>query len=190
MEREINGNQADQENWRSASGNWGSPADSKRTLQYGIEPDPRKPDLSLRLLSFLERARTIKGCRIAGLPAVIDFGISRRSLLLVVGSVDGTTLPNWLGRRPSYEERVTSFIPKTLTIGVPWLEEFIETFDLKLMQQYLTSKKFDLIRYLTDVHVLRSAKYSKGVDPVFGNLYLQENRERIVSRIRDRREGI
>jgi hypothetical protein len=89
----------------------------------------------------------------------------------------------------SINEQVTSFIPKTLTVGVPGLEEFIETFDLKLMQQYLTGKKFELIRYLTDVHVLRSAKYSKGVDPVFGNLYLQENRERIVSRIRDRREG-
>jgi len=50
-------------------------------------------------------------------------------------------------------------------------------------------KKFDLIRYLTDVHVLRSAKYSRGIDPIFGNLYLLENRERIISRIRARREG-
>ena len=89
----------------------------------------------------------------------------------------------------SINEQVTSFIPKTLTVGAPGLEEFIETFDLKLMQQYLTGKKFDLIRYLTDVHVLRSAKYSRGVDPIFGNLYLLDNRERIISRIRDRREG-
>ncbi|MFA7290731.1 MAG: AAA domain-containing protein [Rhodocyclaceae bacterium] len=73
---------------------------------YGTEPDPRKPDLSLRLLSFLERARTIKGCGISGLPAVIDFGLSRRSLLLVVGWVDGTTLPDWLSRKPAYEDRV------------------------------------------------------------------------------------
>ncbi len=35
----------------------------------------------------------------------------------------------------SINEQVTSFIPKTLTVGVPGLEEFIETFDLKLMQQ-------------------------------------------------------
>lgn len=89
----------------------------------------------------------------------------------------------------SINEQVTSFIPKTLTVGAPGLEEFIETFDLKLMQQYLTGKKFDLFRYLTDVHVLRSAKYVRGVDPIFGNLYLLENRERIISRIRDRREG-
>lgn len=89
----------------------------------------------------------------------------------------------------SINEQVTSFIPKTLNVGTPGLEEFIETFDLKLMQQYLTGKKFDLIRYLTDVHLLRSTKYSRGITPIFGNLYLQENRERIVSRIRDRREG-
>lgn len=86
-------------------------------------------------------------------------------------------------------EQVTSFIPKTLSVGIPGLEEFIETFDLKLMGQYLTGKKFDLIAYLTDVHVLRSEKYSKGIDPVFGNLYMLENRERITARIKDRREG-
>ena len=73
---------------------------------YGTEPDPRKPDLSLRLLSFLERARTLKGCGIPGLPAIVDFGLSRRSLLLVVGWVEGSTLPDWLGSKPSYEQRL------------------------------------------------------------------------------------
>jgi hypothetical protein len=86
-------------------------------------------------------------------------------------------------------EQVTSSIPRTLSVGNPGLEEFIDTFDLKLMRQYLTGKKFDLNAYLTDVHVMRSVKYSKGMDAVFGNLYLQENRERITSRINDRREG-
>jgi hypothetical protein len=86
-------------------------------------------------------------------------------------------------------EQVTASIPKTLSIGVAGLEEFIETFDLKLMSQYIIGKKFDIAAYLTDVHVARSIKYSKGMDAVFGNLYLQENRERIISRIKDRREG-
>lgn len=86
-------------------------------------------------------------------------------------------------------EQVTSSIPKTLAVGVAGLEEFIDTFDLKLMRQYLTGKKFDMSAYLTDVHVSRSAKYAKGMDAVFGNIYLQENRERIIARIRDRREG-
>lgn len=86
-------------------------------------------------------------------------------------------------------EQVTTLIPKTLSISGTGLEEFISTFDLKLMGQYLTGKKFDLNRYLADVHIARSAKYQKGIDAVFGNLYLQDNRERIIARIKDRREG-
>jgi hypothetical protein len=40
------------------------------------------------------------------------------------------------------------------------------------------------------VPVAQSAKYPKGITPVFGNIYLQANRERILKRIRDRREGL
>lgn len=86
-------------------------------------------------------------------------------------------------------EQVTAAIPKTITLGVPGLDEFIEAFDLKLMGQYLTGKKFDLAGYLADLHVTRNVKYPKGIDPFFGNVYLHENVERIVSRVRDRREG-
>ena len=87
-------------------------------------------------------------------------------------------------------EQVTAAIPKTLSIGAHGLEEFIETFDLKLMAQYLTGKKFDLFRYLAEVHVAQSTKYPKGITPIFGNLYLPANRDRILKRIRDRREGV
>ena len=87
-------------------------------------------------------------------------------------------------------EQVTAEIPRTLSIGVPGLEEFIETFDLKVMAQYLTGKTFDLRRYLSEVHVSQSVKYPKGITAIFGNLYLKANRERIVKRILDRREGV
>lgn len=87
-------------------------------------------------------------------------------------------------------EQVTATIPKTLSIGVHGLDEFIETFDLKVMAQYLTGKKFDLHRYLAEVHLAQSVKYPKGITPIYGNLYLPANRERIVNRIRTRREGI
>lgn len=86
-------------------------------------------------------------------------------------------------------EEVTAVIPKTISLGVPGLEEFIKAFDLKLMEQYLTGKKFDLTGYLADVHVTRNAKYPKGMDTFFGNIYLHENVERIVARVHDRREG-
>ena len=87
-------------------------------------------------------------------------------------------------------EQVTAAIPKTLSISVQGLEEFVETFDLKVMAQYLAGKRFDLHRYIADVHVAQSVKYPKGMAPIYGNLYLQSNRERIIKRIRDRREGI
>lgn len=74
---------------------------------YGAEPDMKKPELSLKLLAFLERARTIKGCGISGLPKVIDFGLSRRSLLLVLDWVEGLTLPSWLAGGPTIEQRMT-----------------------------------------------------------------------------------
>lgn len=86
-------------------------------------------------------------------------------------------------------EQVTAAIPRTLSLGATGLEEFIDTFDLKLMGQYLTGKKFDVLRYLADVHVARTVKYGDGIEPVFGSLYLPENRERIVTRLRDRRAG-
>lgn len=73
---------------------------------YGVEPDPKKPDLSLRLLSFLERARVVKGLQISGLHPVVDFGLSRGSLLLVTDWVEGQPLSTWLLTSPSYEARM------------------------------------------------------------------------------------
>lgn len=86
-------------------------------------------------------------------------------------------------------EQVTASIPKTLSVGAPGLEEFIEAFDLKLMEQYLTAKKFDLAGYLADLYVAKTVKYPKGVDAFFGNIYLHDNLERVVARIQDRRNG-
>lgn len=73
----------------------------------GIEPDPGKQDLSLRLLAFLERARILRGCAIPGLPKIVDFGLGRKSLLLVMSWVDGTTVSDWLATSPNLEDRLT-----------------------------------------------------------------------------------
>lgn len=73
---------------------------------HGVEPEPLKQDLSLRLLAFLERARTLKGCVIPGIPRIIDFGLGRKSLLLVMEWVHGVTLSEWLVTDPSLENRL------------------------------------------------------------------------------------
>jgi serine/threonine protein kinase len=72
----------------------------------GVEPDPLRQDYSLRLLAFLERARTVRGGAIPGLPLIHDFGLSRRSLLLVRDWVEGTTTPQWLASNPELAARV------------------------------------------------------------------------------------
>ena len=86
-------------------------------------------------------------------------------------------------------QQITLAIPKTLALGSLELEEFIDTFELPLLGQYLQGKKFDLSRYLAEVHLTRTVRYPVGVEPVFGTLYLQENRERIVATVKDRRQG-
>ncbi|MBV6272170.1 hypothetical protein KVP09_04445 [Alcaligenaceae bacterium CGII-47] len=86
-------------------------------------------------------------------------------------------------------EQVTAAIPRTLSLPAAGFEAFIEAFDLRLLNQYLAGKKFDLLRYLAEVQVGRSVRYAEGVEPMFGNLYLQGNRERILERLNDRRLG-
>jgi hypothetical protein len=86
-------------------------------------------------------------------------------------------------------EQVTAAIPRTLSVPVTGLDAFIEAFDLRLLNQYLIGKRFDLPRYLAEVEVSRTVRYGDGAEPMFGNLYLQENRERILARLADRRHG-
>ena len=88
-----------------------------------------------------------------------------------------------------FNEQVTASIPRTLSLKNLGLDEFIDTFNVQVMRRYLVGKKFDLRGYLSDVHFKKSAKFPKGMTPIFGNLYLAENRERIVTRLNDRRAG-
>lgn len=89
----------------------------------------------------------------------------------------------------SVNQQVTAAIPRTIALGTTDLDEFIDTFDLPLLRQYLQGKKFDLFRYLTEVHLTKAVRYQVGVEAVFGNLYLDENRERVLTRLKDRRQG-
>ena len=72
----------------------------------GVEPDPLRQDYSMRLLAFFERARTLRGGTIRGLPRIVDFGLSRKNLLLVRDWVEGPTLQEWLATDPDLEARL------------------------------------------------------------------------------------
>lgn len=73
---------------------------------HAVEPDARRPDQAIRLLSFLERARNLKTADLPGMPRFHDYGLSRRSLLLVQHWVDGDTLTHWLTKEQSRDERL------------------------------------------------------------------------------------
>jgi len=75
---------------------------------FRVAPDSKRPDQAVRLLSFLERARTIKGAGITGLPKIYDFGLSRGSLMIVLEWVEGLTLAEWLSYKPSLDECLTA----------------------------------------------------------------------------------
>lgn len=57
---------------------------------------PEASDQAIRLLSFLERARNLRAAALPGVAAVLDSGLSRRSLLVVQRWVEGITLSEWL----------------------------------------------------------------------------------------------
>lgn len=86
-------------------------------------------------------------------------------------------------------EQVTGCIPRTLSLGQPGLEDFIDTFNVQVMRRYVVGKKFDLNGFIMDVHIAKSVKFPKGTIPIIGNLYLPRNRERILTRLADRRDG-
>ena len=89
----------------------------------------------------------------------------------------------------SFNEQVTTNIPRISPLGMLGLEEFIDAFNLSLMKKYLTGDKFDLSAYLAEIHITRSIKYPEGMNAICGNIYLKNNRERIVKRIQNRRSG-
>jgi len=86
-------------------------------------------------------------------------------------------------------EEITGCIPRTLSLGHSGIDEFIDAFNIQAMRKYLVGQKFDLSGYVSDVHFSEKEKFPKGMLPIIGNLYLPENRERILTRLDDRREG-
>ncbi len=86
-------------------------------------------------------------------------------------------------------EQITGSIPRTLSLHNSGFEDFIDTFNIQVMRRYLVGRKFDASGYLNDIHFQKSVKFPKGTVPIIGNLYLPENREKILTRLSDRRTG-
>lgn len=89
---------------------------------HGVEPDLKRPDLAIRLLSFLERARNLRAAALPGLATVFDCGLSRRSLLLVQGWVEGETLADWMRRPQSRDAKLS--VARALTRTLAQMHDF------------------------------------------------------------------
>jgi serine/threonine protein kinase len=89
---------------------------------HGVEPDLKRPDQAIRLLSFLERARNLRAAGLPGVAAVLDSGLSRRSLMVVQRWVEGETLTEWMKRPQERDARLA--VARALTSTLAQMHEF------------------------------------------------------------------
>ncbi len=70
--------------------------------------DPKYSTRNLRLLAFLQHARSLRQSSFDAAPEVVDFGIGQFGLMLVTRWVEGTTLDAWLATEPSGRRRAVA----------------------------------------------------------------------------------
>jgi serine/threonine protein kinase len=70
-----------------------------------IRYDSKYSSRNLRLLGFLQRARSLRQSGFDGAPEILDFGIGQFGLMLVARWVDGETLDVWLTTEPTGRRR-------------------------------------------------------------------------------------
>jgi serine/threonine protein kinase len=73
-------------------------------IWYRLRPDPKRIEEGLGLLSFLEKARLVKGQRSDLVPEIVDFGISDAGTYLVQKCVQGRPLSEVLPEKRSAKE--------------------------------------------------------------------------------------
>lgn len=70
-----------------------------------LKYDPKYTARNLRLLAFLQQARSLRQSGFDASPEVLDFGISPFGLVLVTRWTEGQTLTEWLGGSPGDRQR-------------------------------------------------------------------------------------
>jgi serine/threonine protein kinase len=144
---------------------------------YGVEPDPKKPDLALKLLSFLERARVIKALHTTGLPRVVDYGLSKKSLLLVADWVEGPTVPRWLETSPPMEARLK--VARTL------VDTLSKLHSLELSHGDVHPENI-VVRGADEAVLVDVIDFRRGYGDAYTTAYLPENYKSLTPTERDR----
>jgi serine/threonine protein kinase len=85
-----------------------SEQDGKRVLVKcwpQLKYDPKYPARNLRLLAFLQQARSLRQSGFDAAPEVLEFGLSMFGLMLVTLWAEGQTLTEWLETAPDGRQR-------------------------------------------------------------------------------------
>ena len=75
-----------------------------------LKYDAKYATRNLRLLGFLQQARSLRQSGFDAAPEVLDFGISPFGLILVTRWIEGETLVAWLGTEPSPRRRAVAVL--------------------------------------------------------------------------------
>jgi hypothetical protein len=86
----------------------------------------------------------------------------------------------------AFHEQVSNELPRASPRDLVGFEEFVEVFDMFSFMQYVIGKRFELRRFAEEV-ASRAVPLPKGVQAIFGNLYLEHNLELLASRLKARR---
>jgi hypothetical protein len=85
--------------------------------------------------------------------------------------------------RLEVESSVSDALKRPLSNQYLWLADFVDIFDDKVLAQYLSKKGFDFSRYVQEVHIERKVGYSQMTQPVFGNMYMPVNAQKILDAV-------
>ena len=86
----------------------------------------------------------------------------------------------------AFHERVSNELPSGSPRDMAGFEKFVEVFDVFSFMQYVIGKRFELRRFAEEA-ASRAVPLPKGVQAIFGNLYLEHNLELLASRLKARR---
>lgn len=143
---------------------------------FGVDADMKRPEGAFGALTFLERARAFRSSGLPGVPRIVDFGLSRGSLLLVQEWADGKPLPQWLEGNPDQQQRVA--------LATSLLDTIDRLHDLELAHGDVHPA--NVVCRVTDVVLIDALDYRRRGEDAYTTAYLPANYKSMSPADRDR----
>ena len=136
----------------------------------------KRPEGAFGALTFLERARAFRSSGLSGVPKIVDFGLSRGSLLLVQEWIDGMPLPEWLASNPAQEQRVA--------LAISLLDTIERLHDLELIHGDIHPG--NIICRGSDIVLIDALDYRRRGEDAYTTAYLPSHYKSMSPADRDR----